>query len=134
MLKIHKEDVLAIYDLIIETTGGRKGVRDEGLLDSAINSAYQTFGGQEIFPTVEEKAARMGYGLISNHSFIDGNKRIGMLVMLTYLEVNNIDIKCSDKDIIKLGISVASGESNYENLLKWINNHKVKTQKYDLEM
>ena len=109
MLKINKQDVIEIHDLIIQTTGGRNGIKDEGLLDSAINSAYQTFGGQDLYPTIEEKAARIGYGLIANHAFLDGNKRVGMLTMLTFLEVNNITINYSDQDIIRLGVAVASG-------------------------
>ena len=133
MLKIQKDDVIEIYDLIIETTGGRKGIRDEGLLDSAINSAYQTFAGQEIFPTVEEKAARMGYGLVANHAFLDGNKRIGMLIMLSFLEVHEIDLDYSDEDIINIGVSLASGKAEYEDLLKWINSHRVKTKQSDLD-
>lgn len=134
MIKLTKDEILAIYELVIESTGGCKGVRDEGILDSAINSAYQTFDNKEIFPTIEEKAARTGYGIIANHAFLDGNKRMGMLVMLTILDVNDIQVKCTNKDIIKLGLSVACGKAGYGDMLQWINKHKVKTQRYDLEM
>ena len=134
MLKIHKEDVIEIYNFLIDLTGGRKGIKDEALLDSAINSAYQTFGGLEIYPTVEEKAARIGYGLIANHAFLDGNKRIGMLIMLSFLEVNQIDINFSDNDIINLGVALASGKAEYKDVLKWINNHKEKINTYNLDM
>lgn len=134
MIKLNKEEILAIYDLIIEITGGRKGIRDCGLLDSAINSAYQTFDNIEIYPSIEEKAARTGYGLISNHAFIDGNKRIGVLVMLTILDINGINLKYSDDDLINIGLSVASGNAGYYDLLEWINTHKEKTKECDVEL
>ena len=80
MIKFSKEKVLLLHDLISRETGGDAGVRDFGLLESALESAYQTFDGQELFPSKEEKAAKLGYALISNHAFVDGNKRIGMYV------------------------------------------------------
>ena len=107
-----------------EETGGSIGVRDEGLLNSAIEGIYQTFDGKELYPTKEEKGARLGYSLISNHSFLDGNKRIGMHVMLTFLEVNGIKLECTDNDIVNAGLGVASGEMSYEDLLAWVIYHK----------
>lgn len=82
MIKFSKEKVLLLHQLIAEETGGSIGVRDEGLLESALEAAFATFGGQELYPTKEEKGARIGFNLISNHAFVDGNKRIGMHVML----------------------------------------------------
>ena len=101
-----------------------KYVRDVALLDSALESAYQTFGGEELYPTVEEKGARIGFSLISNHAFVDGNKRIGMYVLLTFLEVNGIRISPSVDDVARVGLAVASGEMNYETLLEWILDNK----------
>ena len=80
MKKLDKKNVLLLHDLVIKQSGGKAGVRDVALLDSAIACAYQTFDGKELYPSIEEKAARLGYGLISNHAFVDGNKRIGVLV------------------------------------------------------
>ena len=88
MIKFSKEKVLLLHKLIAEETGGSIGVRDEALLESALENVFSGFGGQEFYPTKEEKGARLGYALISNHAFVDGNKRIGMYVMLTFLEVN----------------------------------------------
>ena len=88
MIKFSKDKVLLLHRLIAEETGGSIGVRDEALLDSALENAFAGFGEQEFYPTKEEKGARLGYTLISNHAFVDGNKRIGMYVMLTFLEVN----------------------------------------------
>lgn len=90
MIKFSKAKVLLLHRLIAEETGGSIGVRDEALLESALENVFSGFGGQEFYPTKEEKGARLGYALISNHAFVDGNKRIGMYVMLTFLEVNGI--------------------------------------------
>lgn len=81
MIRFSQEKVLLLHQLITEETGGDNGVRDYGLLDSTLESVYQTFDGQELYPTKQEKGARLGYTLISNHAFVDGNKRIGMYVM-----------------------------------------------------
>ena len=77
MIKFSQENVLLLHKLIVEATGGSDGIRDFGLLNSALESAYATFDEKELFPSKEEKAARIGVGLVSNHAFVDGNKRIG---------------------------------------------------------
>ena len=120
MIKLEKESVLLLQKLIIEETGGECGVRDLGLLESALEACYATFDGKELFVTKEEKAARLGAGLISNHAFVDGNKRIGLYVMLTFLEVNGIALDVTDEDLITIGLSLAKGETKYEDLLQWI--------------
>lgn len=124
MIKISKEKVLLLHQLMAEATGGSVGVRDEGLLESALESAYNTFDSKELYPTKEEKGARIGYSLISNHAFIDGNKRIGMYVMLTFLEINGIRLTCSDEEVASAGLSVAAGDMDYEHLLEWIRKHR----------
>ena len=85
MIKFTKEKILLLHQLIAQETGGEVGLRDQALLESAIESAFATFDGQDLYPTKEAKAARLGYALISNHAFLDGNKRIGVYVMLTFL-------------------------------------------------
>ena len=120
MIKLEKDRVLLLQKLLIEGTGGECGVRDFGLLESALEACYATFDGKELFPTKEEKAARLGAGLVSNHAFVDGNKRIGIYVMLTFLEVNGISLDVTDEDLITVGLSLAKGEMKYEDLLKWI--------------
>ncbi|MCM1295348.1 MAG: type II toxin-antitoxin system death-on-curing family toxin [Muribaculaceae bacterium] len=109
----------------MEETGGSDGVRDIGLLDSALEAAYATFDGKEMFPSKEEKAARLGVGLISNHAFVDGNKRIGMYVLLSFLELNGIYIEATDDEVIEVGLSTAQGEMKYEQLLEWIKKHRI---------
>ena len=120
MIKFSQEKVLLLHQLITQETGGDPGLRDFGLLDSALEGAYATFDGADLYPTKEEKAARLGYALISNHAFVDGNKRIGMYIMLTFLEVNGLRARPSNEDVIRVGLGVASGEIQYEELLVWV--------------
>lgn len=125
MIKFSKEKVLLLHQLIAQETGGSIGVRDEGLLESALESSFSTFGGQELYSTKEEKGARIGFSLISNHAFVDGNKRIGVYVMLTFLEVNGIRLDCTNEDVVYIGLSVADGSMKYEDLLNWIKAHRI---------
>ena len=125
MIKFSKEKVLLLHQLMAEATGGSVGVRDEGLLDSALEGAFAGFGDQESYPTKEEKGARLGYTLISNHAFVDGNKRIGVYIMLSFLEMNGIRLQCTDDELVDIGLSVASGRMRYEELLQWVLDHKA---------
>ena len=79
----------------------------------------------ELYPTKEEKVARLGYSLISNHAFVDGNKRIGVYVMISFLETNGIHLKVTNEEIIDFGLSVAAGEKSCEQILEWIIAHKI---------
>ena len=124
MIKFSREKVLLLHQLIAEETGGDPNVRDLNLLDSALNSAFQTFDGKELYPTKQEKAARIGYSLISNHAFVDGNKRIGMYVLLTFLETNGIRMELTDEEIARVGLAVADGSMKYEELLGLIREHE----------
>lgn len=125
MIKFSKEKVLLLHKLIAQETGGSVGVRDEGLLESALEAAFSGFGEREFYPTKEEKGARLGYNLISNHAFVDGNKRIGMYVMLTFLEVNGIHMDCTNDDVSETGLAIASGKMDYEALLQWVKEHRI---------
>ena len=124
MIKFSKEKVKLLHQLMAEATGGSIGVRDEGLLDSAIESAFATFDGVELYPSKEEKAAKLGFSLISNHAFVDGNKRIGVYVMLSFLELNGIHMDATDQDVIQLGLGVANGSMRQEDVLTWIKRHR----------
>ena len=120
MIKITNETALMLHKLLIEETGGSPNLRDGSLLDSALAGIYQTFGGQELYPTTQEKGARLGYALISNHAFVDGNKRIGMLIMMVFLELNGYALSLTDEEIIRVGLGVASGKISYDELLCWV--------------
>ncbi len=120
MIKLSQEKVLLLHRLITKETGGDPNVRDISLLDSALESAFATFDGQELYPTKQEKGARLGFALISNHAFVDGNKRIGIFILLTFLEVNGIKIRPTNEEVARVGLAVAAGEMKYQDLLDWI--------------
>ena len=123
MIRLSKEKVLHLHQLMAEASGGSIGVREDGLLESALESAFGGFGDVEFYPTMEEKAARLGYSLISNHAFIDGNKRIGIFVLLVFLEVNDIPVHCTNEDVVHAALSVAAGKMDYAGLLAWVKEH-----------
>ena len=120
---LKKRQILLLHSALIAESGGSDGVRDEGLLDSAVNTPFQTFSGQDLYPTVLEKAVRLGFGLIRNHPFIDGNKRIGTHAMLVFLNLNSITLSYEDDELISTILSVASGEMDADGLLKWMQQH-----------
>ena len=97
MKKLSKEQILMLHAQLIQQTGGSDGVRDYNLLDSALETPFQSFGGEELYPTIQAKAARLGYRLIKNHCMIDGNKRIGTHVMLVFLALNGIELSYTQK-------------------------------------
>lgn len=124
MKKLSKEQILLLHSQLIQQTGGSDGVRDHALLESAIEAPFQGFGGSELYPTVQAKAARLGYGLIKNHCMIDGNKRIGAHAMLVFLALNGIEISYTQKELYEIILQVAAGESEYDDLLSWILRHQ----------
>ncbi|WP_313188155.1 type II toxin-antitoxin system death-on-curing family toxin [Lacrimispora sp.] len=106
-----------IHSILIKKSGGLDGVSDNNLLESALQAPFQTFGGDELYPTIQKKAACLCYGLVNNHSFIDGNKRIGILVLMTFLQLNGMPVDCTDDELIRLGLGLASGEVSRRNCL-----------------
>ncbi|MCL2587202.1 MAG: type II toxin-antitoxin system death-on-curing family toxin [Firmicutes bacterium] len=122
-MNFSKEKMLLLHQYMAEQTGGGVGLRDAGLLDSAVQSAFQTFDGAELYPTKQEKAARIGHSLISNHAFVDGNKRMGMYVMISFLEMNGIRLNITDDEIVNTAKAVATGKMKYDALHKWILNN-----------
>jgi len=120
MKRLSVERIKQIHHLMIEETGGLDGVRDEGLLESAVNAPFQTFDDVPLYKTIEAKAARLGYSLINNHAFIDGNKRTGMMAMLLFLELNGAGKHYTDEEIIRVGLALADGSMDDKALLDWI--------------
>ncbi|MDD2494301.1 MAG: type II toxin-antitoxin system death-on-curing family toxin [Tissierellia bacterium] len=123
MKRLTKFQVIQIHSMLIQETGGIDGIQDDGLLDSALNSPFQSFDGEDIYKTIHAKAARLGFSLINNHAFVDGNKRIGLLVMMTFLEMNGIILECSNEELIELGLGLASNKLDDKDLLDWIIKH-----------
>ena len=124
MITLSVAQVKWLHALLLAETGGLAGVRDERLLESALFAPFQTMFGEELYASMEEQAAQMAYALIKNHAFVDGNKSVGMLAMLTFLELNGIILDADDADIIQLGFSVAEGSVDKAGLLNWILAHK----------
>ncbi len=120
-----KAQIILLHGQLIKETGGAEGIRDEGLLDSAISNPFQSFDGKDLYPTVLEKAARLGFGLIQNHAFIDGNKRIGAHAMLVFLVLNGFDFSYTQKELTEIILSVAAGEKGCDELLRWLQSHVV---------
>ena len=110
MKKLSKEQILMLHTQLIQQTGGSDGVRDYNLLDSALENPFQYFGGEELYPTIQAKAARLGYGLIKNHCMIDGNKRIGTHAMLVFLALNGIELKYTQKELYEAILDIAAGK------------------------
>ncbi len=125
MIVLSKEQVIRLHDDLTKKTGGSCGIRDESLLESAIAVPFQSFGGQDMYPSIQQKAARLGYGLIKNHAFIDGNKRIGTHVMIVFLELNKIELKYSQEELLDTIIKVADGRYVFEDLVNWILKHQL---------
>ena len=109
MKNLTLEDIVYINNLTINKHGGSPGIKNQSLIESSLNSGLATFGGEDLYPTNEDKISMISYSFIKNHGFNDGNKRVGCIVLLTLCRKNNIEIKPSQKDLINLGLGVASG-------------------------
>lgn len=123
MKTLSKKQILALHDHLIAETGGQSGLRDEGLLESALAAPFASFGSEELYPTLVQKAARLGYGLVKNHAFIDGNKRIAAHAMLVFLDVNGVELRYTQQELSGIFLKLAADEAQYEDLLAWIKEH-----------
>lgn len=124
MRRLTKNDILKIHSEMIKASGGIQGIRDNTLLDSALQAPFQTFGQTDLYPTVQEKAVRLGYGLIKNHAMLDGNKRLGTHIMLVTLSLNGITLKYTQSELENEILNVANGNLGYEDLLLWVLMHQ----------
>lgn len=123
MITLTKEQIIMLHETIYERYGGSCGVLNEGMLDSALQAPFQTFGGEELFPDTKDKILRLAYGLIKNHSFRDGNKRIGALVLLVLLELNGWHVNATNEEFADIIMGIAASEKNDEDLKKWVEAH-----------
>ena len=124
MIFFEYEQVVKIHRSLIEKTGGMDGIRDAQLLDSALKTPFQTFGGNNLYPDILDKASQLCYSLIKNHPFIDGNKRIGVHLMLLFLKLNNIEVNYSQQELIDFGLDIASGKMSKNDIKGWIIEHR----------
>ena len=120
MILISKEQVFKIHTSLIKETGGIDGIRDENLLDSALNSPFQTFDTKDLYPEISDKAAQLSFSIIKNHPFLDGSKRIGVHIMLVFLTLNNIKLLYSQKELIDLGLKIADSSFSRDDIKNWI--------------
>lgn len=119
------EDADYINEITTKKHGGPHGIRDNGLIESSLNLGNATFFGDDLYESIEEKIATIAYSLIKNHGFQDGNKRVGCIALLTLCIINDIPIKPTQEALIKLGIGVASGELNKEDIVEFIRNNRL---------
>jgi len=120
MIRLSREQILMLHHQLIERYGGSHGIRDEGMLDSALSAPFQSFGETDFYPTTQEKAVRLAYGLVMNHPFHDGNKRVGALAMLTMLDLNHISLKTNSAELTEVFLQLASGVLKEKDLLAWV--------------
>ena len=125
MKTLSKRQVLLLHEQLVAETGGSAGVRDEGLLESALSAPFQGFGGVDAYPSIQQKAARLGYGLVKNHPFVDGNKRIGAHAMLVFLALNGIELEYTQRELADSILQVAAGKADYDTLFHWLIFHEV---------
>lgn len=125
MIKLTREQIIVLHAQLIRETGGTDGIRDEGLLDSALNTPFQSFGGTDSFPSIQQKAVRLGFGLVKNHAFVDGNKRIGAHAMLVFLALNKIELDYTQEELSGVILGTAAGEISFDGLLKWVLEHQL---------
>jgi len=123
MKRLTTEQIIMLHEIVIKHTGGSEGIRDRGLLESAVYAPFHSFDGIPIYSTMESKAARLGFGLVKNHPFVDGNKRIGMLAMLSFLEMNGIQLHCTDEKLVEIGLGLAVGTVDEKMLIQFIIQH-----------
>lgn len=124
MIELSANQIISLQTKMIEATGGFDGIKDKGLLESAVSTTFGTYFGTELYPSLEEKAARLCFSLISNHAFLDGNKRIGIFSMMVLLDLNGVELDCTDDKLIELGLNVASSKWGYEEILDFIRKHQ----------
>ena len=123
MIWISAEDVILIHSRVIEGSGGLDGLRDRDGLETAVSAPMQTFDGKELYPTDLEKIARLGFGLASNHAFVDGNKRIGAMMTQLLLKWNGYDLTLHTGELADMFIAIADGTAKEKDLLDWIHRH-----------
>ena len=124
MKRLAKEQVLLLHSSLIRETGGAEGLRDEGLLESALEAPFQSFGETDAYPSIQQKAVLLGFGLIQNHAFIDGNKRIGAHAMLVFLSLNGIELTYTQSELSDMILAVAAGTQSFDNMVKWVIEHQ----------
>lgn len=120
------EDVLLLHHLSVEKSGGSHGLRDAGLLDAAVHRSQATFDGEDLYPTLFDKAGALCHSLIKNHAFVDGNKRTSLLSAMTFLELNGYTFSCSQKELVSFGLKIDNENISPNGIASWLKIHCTK--------
>ncbi len=120
-------EALAIHERILTQSGGLAGILSLGALESALAQPLVTFGGQDLYPALVDKAAALGFSLINNHPFVDGNKRTGHAVMEMYLLLNGYGIEATVDEQVDIIVQVAAGEFRREQFVEWLRAHATES-------
>ena len=123
MIKFLLADILNFH---AQLENRSSGVRDLGLIESAVNAPFQTFGGEDLYPTIFDKAAQLAYGLTENHGFVDGNKRAAIHSMMVYLLLNDFDIIADEDEIFQISMGLAAGKISSAELSEWLQHNSIK--------
>lgn len=123
---ITKDEVLYLHQLGIEAFGGSLGLRDEPMLESALAQPNATFGGHDLHPNLLAKVGALGFSIVANHAFVDGNKRVGFSAMAAVLTRNGFRINCSPEEGERITLAVAAGACDREGLIEWLHDHTQK--------
>ena len=124
MIRLSKEQVILLHQRLIETTGGSTGIRDEGMLESALSNPFQSFGDVELYPSIQAKSAQLCFGIVKNHPMIDGNKRLGTHVMLVFMALNGYELLYTQQELSNTILDLAAGKIGFETILQWIISHQ----------
>lgn len=124
MKRLSKQQILMLHSALIRETGGLDGLRDEGLLESALEAPFQSFGETDAYPSIQQKGSRLGFGLIQNHAFLDGNKRIGAHAMLVFLSLNGIELTYTQSELSDMILAIAAGTRSFDDMVKWVIEHQ----------
>ena len=120
---LYPKQVIYLYEQIIRVSGGSLGLRDEGMLESAVYRPQASFGGQDLYPDLFSKAAAMGHSIIGNHPFVDGNKRVGFEAMRLMLRLNGYDVRTSEESKYEFVVKIAEGRLTEQAIADWLKRH-----------
>lgn len=126
------QDIYELHTQLENTFILSPGIRDKNLLASAVNTPFQTFMGNDLYPSIYDKAAQLCYGIANNHPFTDGNKRTALHSIYVYLIINGYDITAAQQDVENLIINVAAGRMHNTELSKWLQNNTVEIEQLSI--
>jgi death on curing protein len=119
------EEVLDLHAMVLQQSGGMPGIRDQNVLESALAQPAMAFGGQDLYPTIADKVAALGFSLVMNHAFIDGNKRIGHAAMETFLVLNGFELSASSDEQEQVILKLAAGQTHRPEFTDWVRTHMI---------